>query len=79
MKPFWQSFGFLQHILSSPFVIMGSLGLAQVFGLKSYKILLFPLALLIITFAIFSHPDIVHFHNFLEKTWTPLSLTICFF
>ena len=56
-----------------------SLGLAQVLGLKSYKILLFPLAFLIITFSIFSHPDIVHFNNFTAKTWTPYSLTICFF
>ena len=56
-----------------------SLGLAQVLGLKSYKILLFPLAFLIITFSIFSHPDIVHFNIFTAKTWTPYSLTICFF
>jgi spore germination protein KB len=55
-----------------------SLGLAQVLGLKSYKILLFPLAFLIITFAIFSFRDIVHFHDFLAKAWTPYSLTICF-
>ena len=56
-----------------------SLGLAQVLGLKSYKILLFPLAFLIITFAIFSYRDIVHFHAFIAKAWTPYSLTICFF
>ncbi|MBZ5753796.1 GerAB/ArcD/ProY family transporter [Metabacillus rhizolycopersici] len=55
-----------------------SLGIAQVLGLKSYKILLFPLAFLIITFAIFSYRDIVHFHDFVGKTWTPYSLTICF-
>ena len=56
-----------------------SLGLAQVLGLKSYKILLFPLVFLIVTFSTISHPDIVHFHNFTAKTWTPYSLTICFF
>ena len=55
-----------------------SLGLAQVLGLKSYKILFFPLAFLIITFAIFSYRDIVHFHDFIAKAWTPYSLTICF-
>lgn len=55
-----------------------TLGLAQVFGLKSYKILLFPLAFLIITFAIFSYRDIVHFNDFTKKTWTPYSLSICF-
>ncbi|MCM3655541.1 endospore germination permease [Metabacillus litoralis] len=55
-----------------------SLGLAQILGLKSYKILLFPLAFLIITFAIFSFRDIVHFHDFIAKAWTPYSLTICF-
>lgn len=55
-----------------------TLGLAQVFGLKSFKILLFPLAFLIITYAIFSHPDIVDFQNFLAKTWTPFSLSIGF-
>lgn len=56
-----------------------SLGLAQVLGLKSYKILLFPLAFLIITFGIFLFRDIVHFHDFIAKAWTPYSLTICFF
>ncbi|MFC0274742.1 endospore germination permease [Metabacillus herbersteinensis] len=56
-----------------------TLGLAQVLGLKNYKILLFPLAFLIITFAIFSHPDIVHFNEFDTKTWPLYSLTICFF
>ncbi|WP_077212577.1 GerAB/ArcD/ProY family transporter [Bacillus dakarensis] len=56
-----------------------ALGLAQVFKLNNYKILLFPLAFLIISLALFSHPDIVHFHEFLDHTWTPLSLTICFF
>ena len=55
-----------------------SLGLAQVLGLKSYKILFFPLAFLIITFALFSYPDIVYFHDFIAKAWTPYSLTICF-
>jgi spore germination protein KB len=56
-----------------------SLGLAQVFGLKNYQILLFPLAFLIIDFSILSHPDISHFHSFIAQTWTPYSLTICFF
>ncbi|MCM3653484.1 endospore germination permease [Metabacillus litoralis] len=56
-----------------------SLGLAQVLGLKSYKILLFPLGFLILTFSIFSHPDIVDYRNFIAITWTPYSLTICFF
>lgn len=55
-----------------------TLGLAQVFKLKNYKILLFPLAFLIISFSIIAHPDIVHFQNFIAKTWTPYSLTICF-
>ncbi|MGM0876083.1 MAG: GerAB/ArcD/ProY family transporter [Bacillota bacterium] len=55
-----------------------SLGLAQVFGLNNYKILLYPLAFLIITFSLFAHPDIVHLQNFIAKTWTPYSLTICF-
>jgi spore germination protein KB len=56
-----------------------TLGLAQFFGLKNYRILLYPLAFLILAFSILSHPDIVHFHTFLAKTWTPYSLTICFF
>jgi spore germination protein KB len=55
-----------------------SLELAQVLGLKNYQILLFPLAFLIITFAIFMHPNIVHLSNFLIKTWPTFSLTICF-
>jgi spore germination protein KB len=56
-----------------------SLGVAQVFGLKNYKIILYPWAFLIVVYAIFSHPDSVHFHNFLVKTWTSFSLTIYFF
>ncbi|WP_144552496.1 endospore germination permease [Peribacillus simplex] len=55
-----------------------ALGLAQLLGLKNYKILLFPLAFLILTLTIFSHPDIVHYQNFIATAWTPLSLTICF-
>lgn len=54
-----------------------SLGLAQLFGLKSYKILTFPLAFLIISFAIFMNPNIVHLHLFIKNTLTPYSLTIC--
>ena len=54
-----------------------SIGLAQVLGLKSYKILLFPLAFLILTFSIFAHPNIVHFNDFTSITWTPYSLTVC--
>ncbi|MCK1991227.1 endospore germination permease [Peribacillus muralis] len=53
-----------------------ALGLAQLLGLKDYKILLFPLAFLILTFAIYSHPDIIHYQNFVATTWTPFSLTI---
>ncbi|MGM0878293.1 MAG: GerAB/ArcD/ProY family transporter [Bacillota bacterium] len=55
-----------------------TLGLAQVLGLKNYKILLFPLAFSILTFSIFMHPDIVHASNYMAKTLTPYSLTICF-
>lgn len=56
-----------------------TLGLVQLLGLQNYKILLFPLAFLILTFTIFSHPDIVHYQNFMSIAWTPFSLTICFF
>ncbi|MFJ7510316.1 endospore germination permease [Peribacillus simplex] len=56
-----------------------ALGLAQLLGMQNYKILLFPLAFLILTFTIFSHPDIVHYQNFIAIAWTPFSLTICFF
>jgi spore germination protein KB len=56
-----------------------SLGLAQVFGLKDYKILLFPLAILAITFSIFSYPNIVFQEYQIAKAWTPFSLTIGFF
>jgi spore germination protein KB len=55
-----------------------SLGLAQVLGLKSYKILTFPLAFLIITFAIFMEPNIVALNQFISKVLTPYSLTVCF-
>ncbi|MCQ6282309.1 endospore germination permease [Bacillus sp. EB600] len=56
-----------------------SLGLAQVLGLKSYKILTFPLAFLIIPFSIFMNPNIVSFHQFILIALTPYSLTICVF
>ncbi|MCQ6280453.1 endospore germination permease [Bacillus sp. EB600] len=55
-----------------------SLGVAQLFDLKSYKILTFPLAFLIITFAIFMSPNIAHIHLFIKTTLTSYSLTICF-
>ena len=55
-----------------------SVGLAQLFGLKNYKILTFPLAFLIIPFAIFMSPNIVSINQFITKTLTPYSFTICF-
>jgi len=56
-----------------------TLGIAQVFRLKNYKILVSPLAFLIVTFAIILYPDIVYFQDFIAHTWTPYSLSICFF
>lgn len=56
-----------------------ALGLTQLLGLKNYQILLFPLALLIICYAIVIYPDTVYFHKIVNVTWTPFSLTICFF
>jgi spore germination protein KB len=56
-----------------------TLGLAQLFGLKDYKILIFPLAFLIIPFSIFMHPNVVHISNYIATTLTPFSLMICFF
>lgn len=55
-----------------------ALGLAQVAGLRDYKILVYPLGILMITFSIFSFPDIVYLHQFITKVLTPYSLTICF-
>ncbi|WP_227551747.1 GerAB/ArcD/ProY family transporter [Metabacillus sediminilitoris] len=54
-------------------------GLANVLGLKSHQILMFPLFLLIISFSIIAHPDMVHFQHFLAKTWPHYSFTICLF
>lgn len=56
-----------------------AIGCAQVFGLRNYKILTFPLALLIITFSIFMHRDVVHVSNYIAKGLPPYSITICFF
>ncbi|MFC0272051.1 endospore germination permease [Metabacillus herbersteinensis] len=70
---------FTMYFKLTIFYYVLSLGLAQLFGLKNYQILLYPLAFLIITFSIIAHPDIVHLQNFILKTWTPYSLTICFF
>ncbi len=55
-----------------------TLGFAQVFRLREYKILVSPLAFLIVASALISYPDIVYFKDFLAHTWTPYSLTICF-
>lgn len=54
------------------------LGIAQVLGLKSYKIFLFPLAFIIIPFSIFIHPNVVHVSNYIAKGLPPYSITICF-
>ena len=54
-----------------------SIGLAQMMRLKDYKPLLYPLAILIISFALIMHPDIVHLHQFLKTTFTPYSSTFC--
>ncbi|MDQ1003414.1 spore germination protein KB [Neobacillus niacini] len=56
-----------------------TLGLAQLFGLKDYKNLIFPLAFLILPSSIIMHPNVVHVSNYIAKTLTPFSLTICFF
>ncbi|MBP3039535.1 endospore germination permease [Bacillaceae bacterium Marseille-Q3522] len=55
-----------------------SLGLAQVLRLNSFRILLIPLIFLLPSFALILHPNIVHFHYFIMKAWTPYSITICF-
>ncbi|MCQ6280813.1 endospore germination permease [Bacillus sp. EB600] len=55
-----------------------SLGLAQLFGLKSYKLLTFPLAFLIIPFAIFMSSNIVSRNQYITKALPPFSFTICF-
>ena len=55
-----------------------SLGLAQLFGLNSYKILTFPLAFVIITSAILIVQNTTIIHLFNTKVLTPYSLTICF-
>lgn len=56
-----------------------TLGIAQVFKLNNYKILASPLAFSQVTSALILYPDTVYFKDFLVKTWTPYSLTICFF
>lgn len=55
-----------------------SLGLAQLLKLRSNKILLYPLALLIFSCSIFFYQDIVFFNYFLNKTYPLFSLTVCF-
>lgn len=56
-----------------------ALGLAQLFGLRSYQILTFPLAILLLAFSIIINPDVVYFRYSVSKMWSPYSLTICFF
>ncbi|MFD0824836.1 GerAB/ArcD/ProY family transporter [Neobacillus sp. M.A.Huq-85] len=55
-----------------------SLGLAQIMKLNDYRILLFPLAFLLIPYAILSEPSTVHYQTYNAAAWTPFSLTICF-
>jgi spore germination protein KB len=56
-----------------------NLGLAQVFKLTNYRILLFPLSFILVPYSLFSVPNITYFHNYLAKTWTPYSMTFGLF
>ena len=44
--------------------------LAQVFHVKSYRPLLFPLSLIMLVLAQISYPDIIYMQEFVSKTWT---------
>ena len=54
-----------------------SLGLAQLFKLHHYQTLIFPLAILIISFSILQYPNVVIFKQTLMKALVPYSLFIC--
>ncbi|MEH7180003.1 GerAB/ArcD/ProY family transporter [Neobacillus vireti] len=55
-----------------------TLGLAQLFELKNYQILIFPLSFLIVSLSIFLLPNVSSINYFNANTLTPYSLTICF-
>lgn len=53
-------------------------GIAQLVEIRSYSLLLFPLAFLILSFSTIIYPNTVYFHQIVNITWVPFSLTICF-
>ncbi|MFD1036921.1 endospore germination permease [Virgibacillus byunsanensis] len=56
-----------------------TLGLSQTLNLKSYRPLIFPLGMNLIVLSLINSPDITYFHHFIEKIWTPYSLTFGLF
>jgi spore germination protein KB len=56
-----------------------TLGLAQVFKLNNYRVLLFPLFFILVPYSLFSVPNIIYFHNYIAKIWTPYSMTFGLF
>ncbi|MCQ6281242.1 endospore germination permease [Bacillus sp. EB600] len=53
-----------------------SLGLAQILGLRDYRILLFPLAFLTFSFSIFSYSNLVELSTFITTTAVPFLYTV---
>lgn len=52
-----------------------ALGLAQTLKLRDYRILTFPLGMILVVLSLVASPHIVYFHTFIKEIWTPYSLT----
>ncbi|RBW67982.1 spore gernimation protein [Bacillus taeanensis] len=55
-----------------------TLGLIQIFNLKSNRPLIFPLGIITVVLSISMLPNTAYFRTFTAKTWLPFSLTIGF-
>lgn len=56
-----------------------ALGMGQTLELKDYRVLTFPLGILVVVFSIVSYPNTAYMMNFVSKMWAPYALTFGLF
>ncbi|CAM4320397.1 spore germination protein [Paenibacillus alkaliterrae] len=52
-----------------------ALGLAQTLKLRDYRVVTFPLGMILVVLSLVASPNIVYFLTFVKEIWTPYSLT----
>ncbi|MBP1154207.1 MULTISPECIES: endospore germination permease [unclassified Paenibacillus] len=55
------------------------IGLAQIFNLKEFRPLLFPLGIIMLVLSLLVYPNLVYIQLFIAKIWTPYALTFMLF